>query len=117
MKIKIETTRKEFDSIIKMFSVAGFPVSVEEKEEGPFSSDFYCENGNMVVVVEIDPRFSIQVFGILTKHSATLKNIFGMAKNMFCLGKNMLESFVHDIEEACKDYKEQHIDIVDKKEN
>lgn len=115
MKIKIETTRKEFDSIIKMFSVAGFPVSVEKKEDGPFSSDFYCENSNMVVVVEIDPRFSIQVFGILTKHSATLKNIFGMAKNMFCLGKNMLESFVHDIEQACKDYKEQH--IVDKKEN
>jgi hypothetical protein len=71
----------------------------------------------MVVVAEIDPRFSIQVFGVLTKHSATLKNICGMAKNMFCLGKNMLESFVHDIEEACKDYKEQHIDIVDKKEN
>lgn len=106
MKIKIETTRKEFDSIIKMFSVAGFPVSVEKKEEGPFSSDFYCENSNMVVVVEIDPRFSVQVFGVFTKHSATLKNIFGMAKNMLDLGKNMLESFCHDMEMVCQNYKE-----------
>jgi len=113
MKIKIETTRKEFDSIIKLFSVAGFPVSVEKKEEGPFSSDFYCENGDMVVVVEIDPRFSIQAFSVLTKHSATLKNIFGMAKNIFCLGKNMLESFCHDMEMVCKYYKENQ----DKKDN
>ena len=114
MKIKIETTRKEFDSIIKMFSVAGFPVSVEKKEEGPFSSDFYCENSNMVVVVEIDPRFSIQTFGVLIKHSATLKNICGMVKNMFFLGKNMLESFCHDMEAVCQNYKENN---QDKKDN
>lgn len=110
MKIKIETTRKEFEAIVNLLSVAGISVSIQKKNEGPFSSDFYCLDDNMIVVVEVDPRFSIQTFGVLTKHSATLKNIFGMAKNMFFLGKNMVESFCHDMEAVCKYYKENHQD-------
>ena len=113
MKIKIETSRREFEAIVNLLSVAGIPASVEKKKEGPFSSDFYCLDNDMVVTVDIDPRFSIQTFSVLTKHSATLKNIFGMAKNMFFLGKDMLESFCHDMEMVCKYYKENQ----DKKDN
>lgn len=113
MKIEIKATRREFESIVNLLSVAGIPASVEKKKEGPFSSDFYCLDNDMVVVVEVDPRFSIQTFGVLIKHSATLKNICGMVKNMFFLGKNMLESFCHDMEAVCKSYKENQ----DKKDN